>query len=62
MLLIFYFGYEDLYPEGDGSIKRIIESFETKGIKIIPENSAPYRSYLALYLWEILDLGLLDKK
>lgn len=59
MLAIFYFGFEDVYPINDGSIKRITSLLAEKGIKIEPEKAAPYRSYLALYLWEILDKKLL---
>jgi DNA-3-methyladenine glycosylase II len=55
MLSIFYFGFEDMYPVNDGSIKRITGLLEQKDITIEPEKAAPYRSYLALYLWEMLD-------
>ena len=59
MLAIFYFGFEDVYPVNDGSIKRISGLLEQKGITFEPEKAAPYRSYLALYLWKILDQKLL---
>jgi DNA-3-methyladenine glycosylase II len=59
MLAIFYFGFEDVYPLNDGSIKRITGLLEQKGITFEPEKAAPYRSYLALYLWEILDRKLI---
>lgn len=55
MLAIFYFGFEDVYPEHDGSIRRVTSLLEQKGITFEPENAAPYRSYLALYLWKMLD-------
>ena len=55
MLAIFYFGFEDVYPLNDGSIKRVTNLLEQRGIKFEPEKAAPYRSYLALYLWAILD-------
>lgn len=55
MLAIFYFGFEDVYPEHDGSIRRVTGLLEQKGITFEPENAAPYRSYLALYLWKMLD-------
>jgi DNA-3-methyladenine glycosylase II len=60
MLAIFYFGFEDVYPVNDGSIKRITGLLEQKGITFEPEKAAPYRSYLALYLWEILDGKMID--
>ena len=50
MLAIFYFGFEDVYPVNDGSIKRITGLLEQKGITFEPDKAAPYRSYLALYL------------
>ncbi len=59
MLAIFYFGFEDVYPVNDGSIKRITSLLEQKGITVEPEKAAPYRSYLALYLWAILDRKLI---
>jgi DNA-3-methyladenine glycosylase II len=59
MLAIFYFGFEDVYPVNDGSIKRITGLLEQKGITFDPVKAAPYRSYLALYLWEILDQKLI---
>ncbi|MGZ8220891.1 MAG: hypothetical protein ACXWT0_04495 [Methylobacter sp.] len=60
MLAIFYFGFEDVYPINDGSIKRISGLLEQKGITFEPEKAAPYRSYLALYLWEMLDRKMVD--
>ena len=60
MLAIFYFGFEDVYPVNDGSIKRITGLLEQKGITFEPEKAAPYRSYLALYLWEMLDRKMID--
>ena len=59
MLAIFYFGFEDVYPEGDGSINRVTSELEQKGIMIDPLKAAPFRSYLALYLWKILDQKLI---
>jgi DNA-3-methyladenine glycosylase II len=60
ILAIFYFGFEDVYPMNDGSIKRVTSLLEQKGITFDPEKAAPYRSYLALYLWEMLDRKLID--
>jgi DNA-3-methyladenine glycosylase II len=59
MLAIFYFGLEDVYPVNDGSIKRVTRILEQEGITFDPEKAAPYRSYLALYLWEMLDQKLI---
>jgi DNA-3-methyladenine glycosylase II len=60
MLAIFYFGIEDFYPINDGSIKRITRVLEDKGVILDIEKTAPYRSYLALYLWKILDDNLIN--
>ena len=60
ILAIFYFGFEDVYPENDGSIKRVTGLLEQKGIIFDPEQAAPYSSYLALYLWKILDQKLIN--
>jgi len=59
ILAIFYFGLEDVWPAHDGSIKRVTGLLEKKGITFDPEKATPYRSYLALYLWEILDRKLI---
>ena len=64
ILAIFHFGHEDLYPEGDGSLKRAEKLLGIKhlvsGYKIQPELASPYRSYLALYLWRALGEGNLS--
>jgi len=60
ILAIFYFGFEDVYPENDGSIRRVTRLLEQKGITFDPEQASPYRSYLALYLWEILDRKMIS--
>jgi DNA-3-methyladenine glycosylase II len=59
MLAIFYLGLPDVYPVKDGSIKRVTKLLEQRGIMLEPEKAAPYRSYLALYLWKILDKKLI---
>lgn len=60
MLGIFYFGFEDIFPFEDGSIKRVVKAFESINIPIRPQLVKPYRSYLALYLWKFLDNNLID--
>jgi len=68
ILGIFYFGNADILPEGDGSIRRaihLIEQFSTmpKGKRAIDADLCrPYRSYLALYLWKLLDAGVLARE
>ncbi len=46
-------------PMNDGSIMRVTGLLGQKGNTFEPEKAAPYRSYLALYLWEILDRKLI---
>ena len=60
MLGIFYFGLEDIFPFEDGSIKRAIKILESINIPINPQLVAPYRSYLALYMWKFIDNNLFD--
>lgn len=54
-----HFGHEDIFPDHDGSIRRAVQLLSNKRRPFDPSNAAPYRSYLALYLWESLDNGLL---
>ena len=60
ILALFYFGKPDVFPSGDGSIQRALQQLELRGLTIDPDLARPYRSYLALYLWAILDNGYLD--
>ena len=63
IIALFYVGHEDVFPYADGSIKRAIGLLEgkrrSKKFRVDPELAAPYRSYLALYLWRALDAGLI---
>ncbi|BAO43892.1 DNA glycosylase family protein [Thiolapillus brandeum] len=59
MLSIFHFGHADVFPQGDGTIRRVTEHLTSHGVRIRPEKSTPYRSYLALYLWLLADSGSL---
>ncbi len=63
MLSIFYFGLPDVFPTGDGTIKRAIqhinlELFEEKNFD--PNKAKPYRTYLSLYLWKMIDQKIFD--
>jgi len=68
ILGIFYFGNPDIFPENDGSIRRAVELLArcvsvSKGTAIVrTELCQPYRSYLALYLWRMLDDGILARE
>lgn len=58
MLAIFYLGLPDVFPLGDGTIKRatrFIENNLSKGETFSPESSSPYRTFLALHLWRCID-------
>lgn len=65
IIALFYVGHEDIYPAADGSIRRAVALIEgrQRGRRrraFDPDRAAPYRSYLAMYLWRALDGGLLD--
>jgi DNA-3-methyladenine glycosylase II len=61
IIALAYVGLEDVFPYGDGSLKRAIGLLrERGGGDFDPELAAPYRSYLARYLWRGLDDGMLD--
>lgn len=55
ILCLFHFGHEDVFPLNDGTIQRSIKRLEEQGISIDPEKASPYRSYLALALWKMID-------
>jgi DNA-3-methyladenine glycosylase II len=62
ILALFYLGHEDVFPKGDSSLNRALVAIakKTKRRRLLdPEKAAPYRSYLALYLWTALDSGVL---
>ena len=67
ILGIFYFAHEDVFPENDISIQRAIDKINyymrtevNANYDFTSQNSQPYRSYLALYLWRVLDEGVLS--
>ncbi|WP_210472604.1 DNA-3-methyladenine glycosylase family protein [Vibrio crassostreae] len=55
ILALFHFGHEDVFPDKDGTLKRALNRLEELGVNVDPDLSAPYRSYLALYLWKLID-------
>lgn len=65
IIALFYVGHEDVFPWGDGSLQRAIAALQRAGAgrsrryKFDPDRARPYRSYLALYLWQALDSGVL---
>ncbi|MCC5940694.1 MAG: DNA-3-methyladenine glycosylase 2 family protein [Balneolaceae bacterium] len=54
MISIFYFGDEDVWPDGDLAVRKTLEHLTSKRRKTIltAERFAPHRSRLALYMWE----------
>lgn len=58
MISIFYFGDEDVWPDGDLIARTTLEKLTSKRRKTVrtAERFAPYRSRLALYMWEYNDL------
>jgi DNA-3-methyladenine glycosylase II len=63
IIALFYVGHEDVFPQADGSIQRAIRLLDAgkrgKKNRLDPDKAAPYRSYLALYLWRALDTGVI---
>ncbi|RUO72946.1 DNA-3-methyladenine glycosylase family protein [Idiomarina ramblicola] len=55
ILAMFHFAHEDLFPIQDSSLRKAISLLKDQDILIIPERAQPYRSYLACYLWDMLD-------
>ena len=54
MVSIFYFRCEDVWPEGDATIRKLFKRFiGRRSQPRMADQFAPYRSYLALALWEL---------
>jgi len=59
MTSIFYFGEQDVWPNGDVTVMKTFARFNQK--EIVCEQAeifVPYRSFLALYMYEIADQKL----
>lgn len=58
MISIFYFGDKDIWPDGDLAARNTLKKLTSPRRKTIrtAERFAPYRSYLALYMWEYLNV------
>lgn len=59
MISIFYFGDEDVWPDGDLVARTTLEKLTSKRRKTIrtAERFAPYRSQLAHYMWKYNDMA-----
>ena len=57
MMGIFYFGDPDIWPEGDLAARKTLERLTSKRRKTLRTAAqfAPYRSYLALHMWQYVD-------
>ena len=58
ILAIFYFGLKDIFPEGDGTLKRAIKILNDDYYhqsEFDPDKAKPYRTFLSLYLWRMID-------
>jgi len=53
MISIFYFGDEDVWPDGDLAVRNTLVKLTSKRRKTVrtAERFAPYRSRLAIYMW-----------
>ena len=66
IIALFYVGHADIFPASDGSLQRAIKLIQDGGkrrkvAKFDSGKAAPYRSYLALYLWRAMDTGILEQ-
>jgi len=62
ILSIFYFGFEDVFPEKDGTIQRAVSIINDKhynGASFDPYKASPYKTYLSLYLWQMVDQNII---
>lgn len=57
MISMFYFGEKDIWPDGDVAARKTLERLTSRRRKTARTAArfAPYRSYLALYMWNYLD-------
>lgn len=57
MANMFWFGEPDIWPDGDVSARKTLEALTSKRRKTVRTAArfAPYRSYLALYMWRHVD-------
>lgn len=57
MANMFWFGEPDIWPDGDVAARKTLERLTSPRRKTVrtAERFAPYRSYLALYMWRWVD-------
>jgi len=59
MLAIFYFANPNVFPEGDGTLKKAKTLLSEGGVILSIDKAAPYKTYLAIYLWKFIDEKML---
>ena len=57
MANLFWFGEEDIWPDGDVAARKTLTALTSPRRKTVrtAKRFAPYRSYLALYMWRWVD-------
>ncbi|RUO81258.1 3-methyladenine DNA glycosylase [Idiomarina tyrosinivorans] len=55
IVAMFHFANEDLFPLQDSSLRKAVGLMIEHGVELTPERASPYRTYLASYLWQLLD-------
>ena len=57
MANMFWFGEQDIWPDGDVAARKALERLTSPRRKTVrtAQRFAPYRSYLALYMWRHVD-------
>ena len=61
MVSIFYFYCEDVWPDGDATVRKVFQQFVARGDEVdTVAQFAPYRSYLALSMWALANQELED--
>lgn len=57
MMNMFYFGERDVWPDGDVAARKTLERLTSKRRKTVrtAQRFRPYRSWLALYMWAVVD-------
>lgn len=55
ILAMFHFARADIFPAADSSLQKAIRLLSEHQVYINPSIAAPYRTYLAIYLWQLVD-------
>ncbi len=55
MVAMFYIHHQDVWPDGDGAIRRGLKLLQISDSSSVVDSFSPYRSFLALHIWKGLD-------